>query len=427
MNILLGITGSVSAYKTPWLVRDLRKAGHDVRVVMTPSARQFVAPLALEAVSLHSVIIDPYDPAIQQGGSWHVHLAQWADVILIAPCSATTLARLATGLCDTALMTVVCSRTADTELIVFPAMDTDMWLQPSTKRNVEQLRADGITVVDPDSGELASGLIGQGRLPEIGKIVEITANSEQRTANSEQRAPSSEQRAPSSEQRAPSSKQDDLGSLLAARCSLLITAGPTHERIDAVRSIVNHATGTMGFALAEAAQKRGYLVTLVTGPTNLPAPFGVERIDVVSAQEMYEAVMKHRDVDAFIMAAAVADFTPLKPSQQKIKKEQLGDTLSIELTRTHDILAEIGKGKTERQRVVGFALESDDVVENAKRKLATKNADMIIANQAGVPNSGFGSGQNTITIVTNGSDPKTYPAMSKRACAEVILDALENL
>ena len=417
MNILLGITGSVSAYKTPWLVRDLRKAGHDVRVVMTPSARQFVAPLALEAVSLHPVIIDPYDPAIQEGGSWHVHLAQWADVILIAPCSATTLARLATGLCDTALMTVVCSRTADTDLLVFPAMDTDMWLQPSTKRNVDQLRADGITVIDPDSGELASGLIGQGRLPEIGKIVGIVA--------------SAEYRVPSSEVGRPRESGDPaLGTrntALGTRNSLLITAGPTHERIDAVRSIVNHATGTMGFALAEAAQKRGYLVTLVTGPTNLPTPFGVERIDVVSAQEMYDAVMKHRDADAFIMAAAVADFTPLKPSTQKIKKEHLGDTLSIELTRTHDILAEIGKGKTERQRVVGFALESDNVIENAQRKLAAKNADMIVANQAGVPNSGFGSGQNTITIVTNGSDPKIYPAMSKRACAEVILDALENL
>lgn len=417
MNILLGITGSVSAYKTPWLVRDLRKAGHDVRVVMTPSARQFVAPLALEAVSLHPVIIDPYDPAIQEGGSWHVHLAQWADVILIAPCSATTLARLATGLCDTALMTVVCSRTADTDLLVFPAMDTDMWLQPSTKRNVDQLRADGITVIDPDSGELASGLIGQGRLPEIGKIVGIVA--------------SAEYRVPSSEVGRPRESGDPaLGTrntALGTRNSLLITAGPTHERIDAVRSIVNHATGTMGFALAEAAQKRGYLVTLVTGPTSLPTPFGVERIDVVCAQEMYDAVMKHRDADAFIMAAAVADFTPLKPSTQKIKKEQLGDTLSIELTRTHDILAEIGKGKTERQRVVGFALESDNVIENAQRKLAAKNADMIVANQAGVPNSGFGSGQNTITIVTNGSDPKIYPAMSKRACAEVILDALENL
>lgn len=185
MNILLGITGSVSAYKAPWLVRDLRKAGHDVRVIMTPSARQFVAPLALEAVSLHQVIIDPYDPSIQQGGSWHVHLAQWADVICIAPCSATTLARLATGLCDTALMTVVCSRTADTKLVVFPAMDSDMWLQPATKRNVAQLCTDGVTVIEPESGELASGLVGQGRLPEIEKIVEIVASAEYRVPSAE--------------------------------------------------------------------------------------------------------------------------------------------------------------------------------------------------------------------------------------------------
>jgi phosphopantothenoylcysteine decarboxylase/phosphopantothenate--cysteine ligase len=442
MNILLGITGSVSAYKTPWLVRDLRKAGHNVRVIMTPSARQFVAPLALEAVSLHPVIIDPYDPSIQEGGSWHVHLAQWADVICIAPCSATTLARLATGLCDTALMTVVCSRTPDTELYVFPAMDTDMWLQPSTKRNVDQLRADGVIVIDPESGELASGLVGQGRLPEIAKIVgtlesseqraesseQRTASSEQRAANSEQRTASSEQRVASSEQRAANSGERMTNdSLLGARCSLLITAGPTHERIDAVRSIVNHATGTMGFALAEAAQKRGYLVTLVTGPTSLPTPFGVERIDVVSAQQMYDAVMRHTDSDVFIMAAAVADFTPAEPSDRKIKKEAMGDDLTITLTRTRDILAAVGKSKREHQRVIGFALESDNLLENAHRKLESKNADMIVANEAGKADSGFGTGQNTITIVTKHAQPLSYPAMSKRACAEVILDALEKL
>ena len=421
MNILLGITGSVSAYKTPWLVRDLRKAGHNVRVIMTPSARQFVAPLALEAVSLHPVIIDPYDPSIQEGGSWHVHLAQWADVICIAPCSATTLARLATGLCDTALMTVVCSRTPDTELYVFPAMDTDMWLQASTKRNVDQLRADGVIVIDPESGELASGLVGQGRLPEIAKIVGTLESSEQRAESSEQRTASSEQRAANSGERMTND------SLLAARCSLLITAGPTHERIDAVRSIVNHATGTMGFALAEAAQKRGYLVTLVTGPTSLPTPFGVERIDVVSAQQMYDAVMRHTDSDVFIMAAAVADFTPAEPSDRKIKKEAMGDDLTITLTRTRDILAAVGKSKREHQRVIGFALESDNLLENAHRKLESKNADMIVANEAGKADSGFGTGQNTITIVTKHAQPLSYPAMSKRACAEVILDALEKL
>ena len=421
MNILLGITGSVSAYKTPWLVRDLRKAGHNVRVIMTPSARQFVAPLALEAVSLHPVIIDPYDPSIQEGGSWHVHLAQWADVICIAPCSATTLARLATGLCDTALMTVVCSRTPVTELYVFPAMDTDMWLQPSTKRNVDQLRSDGVIVIDPESGELASGLVGQGRLPEIAKIIKTLVGASRwlaRHNNIEARHNILPERADILPERA---------SHRLAPTSVVITAGPTHERIDAVRSIVNHATGTMGFALAEAAQKRGYLVTLVTGPTSLPTPFGVERIDVVSAQQMYDAVMRHTDSDVFIMAAAVADFTPAEPSDRKIKKEAIGDDLSITLTRTRDILAAVGKSKREHQRVIGFALESDNLLENAHRKLESKNADMIVANEAGKADSGFGTGQNTITIVTKHAQPLSYPAMSKRACAEVILDALEKL
>jgi phosphopantothenoylcysteine decarboxylase/phosphopantothenate--cysteine ligase len=335
-------------------------------------------------------------------------------------------------------------------------MDTDMWLQPSTKRNVDQLRADGVIVIDPESGELASGLVGQGRLPEIAKIVgtlesseQRAASSEQQTASSEQRAASSEQRTASSEQRAANSEQRTASSeqrvasseqraansgermtndsLLAARCSLLITAGPTHERIDAVRSIVNHATGTMGFALAEAAQKRGYLVTLVTGPTSLPTPFGVERIDVVSAQQMYDAVMRHTDSDVFIMAAAVADFTPAEPSDRKIKKEAMGDDLTITLTRTRDILAAVGKSKREHQRVIGFALESDNLLENAHRKLESKNADMIVANEAGKADSGFGTGQNTITIVTKHAQPLSYPAMSKRACAEVILDALEKL
>ena len=428
MNILLGITGSVSAYKTPWLVRDLRKAGHNVRVIMTPSARQFVAPLALEAVSLHPVIIDPYDPSIQEGGSWHVHLAQWADVICIAPCSATTLARLATGLCDTALMTVVCSRTPVTELYVFPAMDTDMWLQPSTKRNVDQLRSDGVIVIDPESGELASGLVGQGRLPEIAKIIKTLVGASRwlaRHNNIEARHNILPERASILPERA--DILPERASHRLAPTSVVITAGPTHERIDAVRSIVNHATGTMGFALAEAAQKRGYLVTLVTGPTSLPTPFGVERIDVVSAQQMYDAVMRHTDSDVFIMAAAVADFTPAEPSDRKIKKEAIGDDLSITLTRTRDILAAVGKSKKDHQRVIGFALESDNLLENAHRKLESKNADMIVANEAGKADSGFGTGQNTITIVTKHAQPLSYPAMSKRACAEVILDALEKL
>lgn len=408
MKILLGITGSVSAYKTPWLVRDLRRAGHDVRVVMTPSACEFVAPLALEAVSTHPVVIDPYDPSIQEGGSWHVHLAHWADVVCIAPCSATTLARLATGLCDTALMTVVCSRPAATPLLVFPAMDTDMWHQASTQRNVAQLRADGVTVVDPESGQLASGLVGAGRLPEIETIVSVIAHHSVQGAEH-------------------ASMQNVPATTSIAGKHLVITAGPTHESIDAVRSIVNHSTGTMGFALAAAAQRRGYLVTLIAGPVTLSTPIGVHRIDVISAADMHRAVMEHRNADVFIMSAAVADFTPVEPRDQKLKKDSVGSELTLHLKRTTDILAELGSSKQPHQRVVGFALETGDVIGYATEKLKKKNADMIVANAADAADSGFGPGKNTITIITNGATPSPFPPMSKNACAEVILDAIERL
>jgi len=421
MNILLGITGSVSAYKTPWLVRDLIRAGHNVRVVITPSAQQFVAPLALEAVSRNPVIINPYSPAIQEGGSWHVHLAQWADVMLIAPCSATTLARLAMGLCDTALMTVVLSRTIATPLIVAPAMDTDMWLQAAVQRNVEQLRSDGIEVINPESGELASGLIGAGRLPELAAIVGIV------NTHDEPLDPSTA-----------FGRTGFGGSGSAAFVSLrecgvvgkhvVVTAGPTHEPIDAVRAIVNHSTGTMGFALASAARERGALVTLIAGPVDLPTPLGVERVDVTTAAEMFAAVAQHADADVFIMAAAVADFTPAHPVDGKIKKSISGDTgLTLHLQPTVDILAHIGAQKQQHQTVVGFALEHTNVIEYATDKLNRKNADMIVANQAAVADSGFGTGHNTITIITATQPPREYPPMSKRACAQIILDAVEHM
>ena len=412
MNILLGITGSVSAYKAPWLVRDLRRAGHDVRVVMTPSAREFVAPLALEATSLHPVIIDPYAADIQEGGSWHVHLGRWADVMLIAPCSATTLSRLATGLCDTALMTVVCSRPSDTPLIVSPAMDTDMWEQPSVQRNVEQLAKDGVVVIPPAEGELASGLTGKGRLPELDQIID--------TVNTHH--PRSEKERDSSPR-----LQGTFTESHAAGMRIVITAGPTHEPIDAVRSIVNHSSGTMGFALAEAARDRGMLVTLIAGPVSLPTPNGVERVDVQTAAQMHEAVQRHADADVIVMAAAVADYTPATPSEGKIKKTDAGDSMAVELKRTTDILAKLGANKRDGQTVIGFALEYDNVVEYATDKLQRKGADLIVANQAGVPNSGFGGSMNTITIVSRDADPAPYPPMSKRACAEVILDHVQQL
>lgn len=413
MNILLGITGSVSAYKTPWLVRDLVRDGHTVRCVLTPSAARFVAPLALEAVSRHPVIIDPYDPSIQEGGSWHVHMAHWADVVVIAPCSATTLARLATGLCDTALMTVVCSRPAATPLLVVPAMDTDMWEQPAVQRNVEQLRADGTTVMDPESGPLASGLVGAGRLPELEKIAAAISSA----------IPGSD----TSHTPPTTAAPVDVARPLRGK-HVVITAGPTHEPIDAVRAIVNHSTGTMGFALAEAARDRGALVTLVAGPVRLSTPHGVERIDVTTAAEMMSAVDAFPDADVFIMSAAVADFTPAAPVDGKIKKTEGGrQGLQLDLVPTTDILATVGARKQPHQKIVGFALEHTDVAAYAEEKRVRKNADIIVANRAGVPDSGFGHGKNTISIHTAGRPPLEYPPMPKRACAEVILDALEVL
>ncbi len=400
-----------------------------MRVVMTPSAAQFVAPLALEAVSQHPVIMDPYDPSIQEGGSWHVHLARWADVIVIAPCSATTLARLATGLCDTALMTVVASRPAETPLVVAPAMDTDMWLQPSVQRNIAQLRTDGVTIIDPESGELASGLVGAGRLAELGVIVGIVGSSVGARhavplpSNTAVPLDSARGDAPSARGDAPSARGDGLRGK-----RVVITAGPTHERIDAVRAIVNHSTGTMGFALAAAAQERGALVTLIAGPVALPTPRGVERVDVTTAAEMHAAVERAIDADVFIMAAAVADFTPAHPVDGKIKKQvTTGNGLTLTLVPTVDILATVGAQKQAHQTVVGFALEHTNVVDYATQKLSTKNADVIVANRAGVADSGFGVGSNTITIITPTQPPTEYPPMSKRACAEVILDAVEKL
>lgn len=410
MNIVLGITGSVSAYKTPWLVRDLLRAGHDVRVVMTHSAKAFVAPLALEATSKHKVIVDAFARDIQEGGSWHVHLAQWADVMLIAPCSASTLARLATAQCDNSVTLVACSLPKGTPLLVAPAMDTDMWTHAGTQRNVSLLAQDGVHIIPPTTGSLASGLEGAGRLPELDTIV--SAVNDHQIQNTD------------------ASNSQHLNQFEAKSrrpLSVLITAGPTHEPIDPVRSIVNHSTGTMGFALAEAAAQRGMLVTLIAGPVMLVSPTGVQRIDVTTAEEMFNAVQQHKQTDIVVMAAAVADFTVANPSDSKIKKDTDNvNGLTLELVRTNDILAYLGSTKTPTQVVIGFALETNNLISNARTKLRQKQVDMVVANQAGIHNSGFGSGMNTITIVQHEAEAP-YPPMSKRACAEVVLDAALEL
>lgn len=416
MNIILGVTGSISAYKAPWLVRDLLRAGHEVRVVLSASAARFVSPLALQAVSRQDVVLDAFDPTIQDGGSWHVHLAQWAHVMLIAPCSASTLARLASGLADTSVNLVAASLPKSTPLLVAPAMDTDMWQQASTKRNVERVLADGIIVMNPESGELASGLIGEGRLPDLSTIVD---------AVQQHLAPGSGQGSTLQEAAVQGAAAQGAKTELAGK-HVVITAGPTREAIDDVRFVANASSGRMGFALAEAARDRGAVVTLVSGPVALQAPIGVEVIRVTSSEDMYNAVIACRNVDVYVMSAAVADFTPILRTTGKMKKEEtlVDGTLSIEFKKTKDILAAVGSNKIDGQIVVGFALETTDPLTQAQDKLIRKNADIMVANRAGGQRSGFDSTDNTITILSRDREAIAYPAMSKRACAEVIFDAV---
>lgn len=395
MNVILAVTGSVSAYKAPWLVRDLIRDGHSVRVLCTPSATQFVAPLALEAVSKHPVVINQYDPTIQGGGSWHVQWAQWAHVLLVAPCSATSLARLSYGLSDTAMMTVALSLPQGTPIVVAPAMDTDMWHHPATQHNVAVLRQRGIHVVPPEAGELASGLVGAGRLPENSVLCAAVR------------------------------RAVTPPTLHGLR--VVVSAGPTHEAIDDVRMIANHSSGTMGYAIAAAAALRGAHVTLISGPTALPTPFGVHRKDVISASDMGDAMSAvAARADIVVMAAAVADFRVARPLSGKMKKSDGTVPMSLELEQTTDILATLGQTKPEQQTLVGFALEASDVLHYAAAKLERKNLDMIVANSPG-PNSGFGTATNTISILVRGEEPTHYPTMTKHACAEAILDSIEAL
>ena len=388
-RVVLGICGSISAYKTPYIVRELVKRGVEVRVVMTPSAREFVSPLVLENLSHHRVACDMFDQTTD--GSWHISLARWCQAMLIAPCSASSLARLATGVSDSALSLVTLALPRTTPLFLAPAMDSDMWLHPATRRNVEQLRRDGARVIEPDHGELASGLVGPGRLPEPAELVNILL------------AP------PDTSLRGK---------------TVVMTAGPTREKLDDVRYLSNHSSGKMGYALAAEAARRGARVILVSGPVALTPPEGVEVYRVVSAQEMFDTVMAHREeADILIMAAAVADFRPAQPKDGKIKKGKAA-TMELSLERTPDILAEVGRRKGERQVVVGFALEAADHLDNARRKLSEKNCDLVILNAANQPDSGFSGDNNTITVLSRDGQIQAYPALTKAECAARILDSI---
>jgi phosphopantothenoylcysteine decarboxylase/phosphopantothenate--cysteine ligase len=392
-KILIGITGSIAAYKIPFLIRLLVKEGAEVQVLLTENARDFVTPLTISTLSKHPALTYPFNSA---DGSWtnHVELGNWADLMLIAPATAATLSKMANGLADNLLMATYLS--AKCPVFFAPAMDLDMYNHPSTKKNIEQLKAFGHRLIEPQVGELASGLTGAGRLEEPENILKIINafflhNNE----------------------------------LTGKR--ILVTAGPTYEPIDPVRFIGNHSSGLMGFSIAEECANRGATVTLISGPTHLKSDNKAIRcIDVLSANEMYEQTIKEfPHVDIVFMSAAVADFTPSHPSDKKIKKES--GTPVIELKPTKDILLELGKLKQKNQILIGFALETDNEIENAKTKLNTKNLDLIVLNSLKDEGAGFGYPTNKVTLINNCGKKWEYGLKTKKEVASDILDVVTTM
>lgn len=364
-RILLGVTGGIAAYKCADLVRRLRDAGAEVRVVMTAGAAHFITATTLQAVSAHPVRSSLWDEAAE-AAMGHIELARWATTVLVAPATADTLARLAHGHADDLLSTLCLATTAP--LVLAPAMNHRMWLHPATVANLALLRERGARVVGPDSGDQACGETGPGRMSEPARIVEALSQPEQGDAN---------------------------GVLAGMR--VLVTAGPTYEDLDPVRFVGNRSSGKMGFALAAAARDAGARVTLVAGPVALATPAGVERLDVRSAAQMHAAVMARIDEqDVFVAAAAVADYAPVEVAEDKIKKT--GGTLSLQLQRTPDILAEVA-ARQPRPFVLGFAAETSDVRAHARGKLESKRLDLIAANRVGIPGTGFEGDDNQVELI----------------------------
>lgn len=396
-RILLGVTGGIAAYKSAFLVRELVRRGAEVQVVMTRSATNFITPLTLSTLSKREVIVEMFPPSPEQPTmQWtkHIELALWGDVMLIAPASANTIAKLVFGIADNFLTTLVLALRCP--LAVAPAMDVDMYQHATTTANIASLRESGAYIIDPDSGELASGLSGPGRLPEVDRLLlELEC------------------------------VLDKTGRDLNGR-RVLVTAGPTYEPIDPVRFIGNRSSGKMGFALAAAAAQRGAEVTLISGPVSLKTPRNVRRIDVETAKEMAEAVEKEFGAtDMLVMSAAVADYSPRSAASQKIKREQAG-ALTIELVPNPDILRTAGEKKQSRV-VVGFALETDNGVDNARKKMAAKQLDMIVLNNALEPGAGFSVDTNAVTIIRPGAEPETIPVQPKIDIAHRILERAATL
>ena len=401
-KIVLGITGSIAAYKACLIIRGLIKRGAEVQVVITPSGKEFITPITLSALTHKPVISEFFS---QRDGTWnsHVDLGLWADAMLIAPCTASTLAKMANGVADNMLITTYLSMKAP--VFIAPAMDLDMYRHPSTQHNMDTLRSYGNHIVEPASGFLASGLEGKGRMEEPENII---AALERELAHEGGEEPSTTEGRPT---------------LSGKR--ILITAGPTYEKIDPVRFIGNYSSGKMGFALAEECRKRGAEVTLVAGPVALQCHPDIHRIDVESCEEMFNAATEaFANEDAAILCAAVADFKPAQVNDVKIKRE--GDGLHIDLVPTQDIAATLGKMKTERQRIVAFALETNNEEKNAEEKRRKKNADFIVLNSTRIPGTTFRSDDNQISIIS--AEGRTnYPKKSKDKVAADIIDQLQRL
>lgn len=393
-KIVLGITGSIAAYKSCLLIREFIKQGAEVQVVITPAGKEFITPITLSALTHKPVISEFFS---QRDGTWnsHVDLGLWADAMVIAPCTASTIGKMAHGVADNMLITTYLSMKAP--VFIAPAMDLDMYRHPSTQANLRTLQSYGNHIVEPASGFLASGLEGKGRMEEPAVIAKYISNYFE--------------------------KAEKTSALASKR--VLITAGPTYEKIDPVRFIGNYSSGKMGFAIAEECRKRGADVTIVAGPVSLKTPEGVKRIDVESCEDMYNAATStFATSDVAILSAAVADFRPADVADKKIKRGD--DDMVICLCPTHDIAAALGKAKTDRQTIVAFALETNDEETNAQRKLEKKNADFIVLNSLQNKGTCFRTDDNQIEIISR-VDKKNYPKCSKAETAVYIVDELERV
>src|SRR5215467_5513008 len=389
-KILIGITGSIAAYKTIYLVRLLIKAGAEVKVVITPSAKDFVSTLTLSTLSKNPVLVDLFD---EESWSNHVMLGRWADVMIMAPLSCNTLAKMAHGLCDNLLLAVYLSATCP--VAVAPAMDEDMWHHASTKENLKKIESFGNKIIPVGKGELASGLYGDGRMAEPETILQFLSDN------------------------------FFLTKTLAGK-KAFVSAGPTYEPIDPVRFIGNHSSGKMGVAIARELYHRGADVTLIAGPSNIETLNGVNVINVNTAEEMYEACTRSfKRADIGIMAAAVADYTPVKKVKEKLKKAD--KNIFLELKQTPDILRSLGEQKTKKQVLVGFALETTDEKKNALQKLKKKNADLIILNSLNDKDAGFGKDTNKVTIFEKGGKEFQFGTKTKQEVAKDIVDTIIQL